>query len=89
MTVLTPPPTTLPATTPAALWHEYSRTGDARLRDRLVFTLAPLVRHAGAYTDAEAGAGLQALVEAIEDFAPERDGRLERHAWQRIRAALA
>jgi len=89
MTVLTPPPTPLPATTPMALWHEYHRTGDARLRDRLVFTLAPLVRHAGAIGDAEAGTGLQALVEAIEDFSPQRDGQLERHAWRRIRAALA
>lgn len=87
MTVLTPPPT-LPAASPAVLWHDYRRTGDTRLRDRLVFTLAPLVRHAGAQTDAEAGAGLQALLDAIDAFSPERDGTLERYAWRRVRDAL-
>jgi len=89
MTVLTPPPTTLPATTPVALWHEYHRTGDARTRNRLVFTLAPLVRHAGALTDAEAASGLQALLAAVEGYEPGRDGQIERHVWRAIRAALA
>ena len=74
--------------TPATLWREYRRSGDARVRDRLVFTLAPLVRHAGADDDAAAAAGLRALVDAVEAFAPERDGTLEQFAWTRIRASL-
>ena len=87
MTVLTPPPT-LPAASPAVLWQDYHRTRDTRVRDRLVFTLAPLVRHAGARTDAQAGAGLRALALAVDAFAPERDGSLERFAWRRVRAAV-
>jgi RNA polymerase sigma factor FliA len=88
MTVLTPHPT-LPAAPPAVLWREYRRTGDVRLRDRLVFTLTPLVRHAGATGPHDAEAGIEALLEAIEAFVPDRDGGLERYAWSRVRAALA
>ena len=88
MSVLTPHPT-LVAATPAVLWREYQRTGDTRLRDRLVFTLAPLVRHAGAVGEHDAEAGLEALLEAIDAFVPDRDGALERYAWSRVRAALA
>ena len=74
--------------TPATLWREYRRNGDPRVRDRLVFTLAPLVRHAGAEDDAAATAGLQALVAAVEAFTPERDGTIEQFAWSRVRASL-
>jgi RNA polymerase sigma factor FliA len=89
MSVLTPHPPTLPAATPAELWSAYRSTGDTRLRDRLVFTLAPLVRHAGASRPGDAEAGLEALMAAIEGFVPDRDGGLERYAWSRVRAALA
>jgi DNA-directed RNA polymerase specialized sigma subunit len=88
MSVLTPHPPTLPAA-PAELWNAYRSTGDVRLRDRLVFTLAPLVRHAGASGPGDAEAGLEALMAAIEAFVPDRDGGLERYAWSRVRAALA
>ena len=89
MTVLTPHPT-LPPASPAGLWREYRATGDARLRDRLVFTLAPLVRFAhAAGDDAGAEAGLLALLEAVDAYEPERDGALEPFAWARVRAALA
>ena len=74
--------------TPASLWREYRRSGDARVRDRLVFTLAPLVRHAGADDDEAATAGLQAILGAVEAFAPERDGTIEQFAWSRVRTAL-
>ena len=89
MTVLTPHPT-FPAASPTVLWREYRTTGDARLRDRLVFTLAPLVRFAGGRDDdATTEAGLVALVDAVDAFDPERDGALEPYAWARVRAALA
>ena len=74
--------------TPALLWREYRRSGDPRVRDRLVFTLAPLVRHAGADDDEAATAGLQALIGAVEAFAPDRDGSIEQFAWSRVRASL-
>jgi DNA-directed RNA polymerase specialized sigma subunit len=88
MPVLTLHPTQVVAA-PADLWHAYERTADARVRDRLVFTLAPLVRQAGAETADEAACGLQALVDAVDAYAPERDGPLESFAWRRVRAALA
>jgi DNA-directed RNA polymerase specialized sigma subunit len=74
---------------PASLWQAYQRTEDPRMRDRLVFTLAPLVRHAGAETGDAAARGLQALVDAVDAYEPERDGPLEPFAWARVRAALA
>ena len=82
------PHPTLPFASPAVLVRAYRRSGDVRLRDRLVFTLAPLVRHAGAADDAAAGAGLEALVDAVEAFEPERDGPIEQFAWARVREAL-
>jgi DNA-directed RNA polymerase specialized sigma subunit len=81
----------LPNMAPPSLvtvWRDYARTGDVRLRDRLAFTLAPLVRHAGARTQEEASAGLSALLAAIDSFAPERHGALELYAWARVRAVL-
>ena len=89
MASATPYPT-LPAASPAVLWREYRRTGDVRLRDRLVFTLAPLVRHAGteATDPGAAERGLAALVRAIDAYRPERDGTLERFAWLQVEAAL-
>ena len=88
MTVLTPHH---PVAAPSAgtVWQEYRRTGDRRLRDRLVFTLAPLVRHAGADTPEQASAGLAALFCAVDAYDPARDGTLEQHAWTQVRAALA
>jgi DNA-directed RNA polymerase specialized sigma subunit len=88
MSVVTLHPTPLTAA-PASLFEAYRRTEDARMRDRLVFTLAPLVRHAGAETGEEAAVGLQALLDAVDAYEPERDGPLESFAWARVRAALA
>jgi DNA-directed RNA polymerase specialized sigma subunit len=89
MTVLTPTPSFSTAS-PTGLWREYRTTGDARLRDRLVFTLAPLVRHAAGEVDAEgAERGLSALLDAVDAYEPARDGELERYAWCRVRAAFA
>jgi DNA-directed RNA polymerase specialized sigma subunit len=90
MSVLTLHPHATPATADAtALWHAYRRTTDARVRDRIVFTLAPLVRHAAGESDADVQRGLEALVDAIEAYEPGRDGSLERFAWSRVRSALA
>jgi RNA polymerase sigma factor for flagellar operon FliA len=88
MTVLTPKPT-LPAASPAVLWREYRASGDPRLRDRLIFTLAPMVRHAGAVDDGQVEAGLLALMATVDGYDAERDGTLELYAWSRVRAALA
>ena len=77
------------APSPAIVWQQYRRTGDRRLRDRLIFTLAPLVRHAGAKTPQEAQLGLSALFIAVETYSPSADGPIESFAWGEVRAALA
>ena len=82
-------PISVAAPSPAVVWQQYRRTGDHRTRDRLVFTLAPLVRHAGAKTAAEAGAGLHALIAAVETYSPDQHGPIESYAWTQVRAALA
>ena len=76
------------APSPAIVWQQYRRTGDRRLRDRLIFTLAPLVRHAGATSPEDAQLGLSALLYAVESYSPAADGPIESFAWARVRAAL-
>lgn len=76
------------APSPAIVWQQYRRTGDLRLRDRLIFTLAPLVRHAGAKTPEDAQLGLSALLIAVESYSPAEDGPIESFAWSEVRAAL-
>ena len=88
MSVLTLHPTQATAE-PVALWQAYRRTADARVRDRLVFSLAPLVRHAGAEDDKAMATGLNALLDAVDVYVPERHGSLVPFAWARVRAALA
>ena len=61
---------------------------ELRERDRLLFSLAPLVRHAGARTPDEVEAGMAALARAIDDHDPERHGALTSFAWRYVRAAL-
>jgi DNA-directed RNA polymerase specialized sigma subunit len=77
------------APSPAVVWQQYRRTGDTRLRDRLIFTLAPLVRHAGATTPEQAQIGLSALLVAVETYSPAADGPIESFAWTEVRAALS
>ena len=88
MSVLTLHPTQATAE-PVALWQAYRRTADARVRDRLVFSLAPLVRHAGAEDDEAMAVGLKALLDVVDVYAPERHGSLVPFAWSRVRAALS
>src|SRR3712207_7859783 len=62
-----PPRSTLfPYTTLFRSWQQYRRTGDISLRDRLVFTLAPLVKHAGGVSPEQAQVGLSALLRSEE-----------------------
>ncbi|MGH2875429.1 MAG: sigma-70 family RNA polymerase sigma factor [Solirubrobacteraceae bacterium] len=80
------------------LWQEYKRTGDRRLRDRLVLTFAPMVKYivyrkvreipARCDVDDFISCGLEALIRCIERFDPERGATLERFAWTRIHGAV-
>jgi RNA polymerase sigma factor FliA len=80
------------------LWLEYQVTGDARIKDRLVLSLAPLVkyivyrkiREVPAHLEADdfISAGLVALMGAIERWQPAKGATLEQYAWTRIHGAV-
>jgi RNA polymerase sigma factor FliA len=81
-----------------ALWREYRATGDSGLRDRLILTYAPLVKHLAykrirdlpAELEVEdlISAGLEALIASIDRFEPSRGATLEQFAWTRIHGAM-
>jgi RNA polymerase sigma factor for flagellar operon FliA len=80
------------------LWLEYRRTGDQKLRDRLILTYAPLVK----YVAGRLGSGLPAhvdegdlvsygllgLIGAIERYDPARDVKFETYAMARIKGQI-
>ena len=81
-----------------ALWRQYDRSGDERLRDRLVLTYAPLVKFivfrkigelpTSCEIDDLVSAGLEALIKAIDRFDPDKGATLEQFAWTRIHGAV-
>jgi RNA polymerase sigma factor FliA len=80
------------------VWMDYRRTGDQRLRDRLILTYAPLVKYVAgrlgsglpAHVDDEdlASYGLLGLIGAIERFDPTREIKFETYALGRIKGAI-
>ncbi len=80
------------------LWLEYRRTGDQKIRDRLILTYAPLVK----YVAGRLGSGLPAhvdegdlvsygllgLIGAIERYDPGRDVKFETYAMARIKGQI-
>jgi RNA polymerase sigma factor for flagellar operon FliA len=80
------------------LWSQYKRTGDARLRDRLVLTFAPMVKYivyrkareipARCEVDDFISCGLEALIRSIDRYDPGKGASLERYAWTRIHGAV-
>src|SRR5215218_1799870 len=80
------------------LWHEYRRTQDVRLRDRLIMTYAPLVKYnayrkvpelpASCQVEDFISCGLEALITAIDRYDPEKGATLEQFAWTRIHGAI-
>lgn len=80
------------------LWRQYNRSGDERLRDRLVLTYAPLVKFivyrkigelpASCEVDDLVSAGLEALIRAIDRYDPVKGATLEQFAWTRIHGAV-
>jgi RNA polymerase sigma factor FliA len=81
-----------------ALWRQYRRGGDAHLRDRLILTYAPLVKHLAYKRVRELpaeleiedliSAGLEALIASIDRFDPSKGATLEQFAWTRIHGAV-
>jgi RNA polymerase sigma factor FliA len=80
------------------LWTEYKRTGDPRLRDRLVLTFAPMVKYivyrkirempARCEVDDFISCGLEALIKSIDRYDPDKGATLEQFAWTRIHGAV-
>jgi RNA polymerase sigma factor FliA len=81
-----------------ASWEEYRRSGDLRVRDRLIFMLTPMVRYivhrkiraVPTHCDVEdfMSCGLEALIMAIERFDPDKGATLEQYAWTRVQGAV-
>jgi RNA polymerase sigma factor for flagellar operon FliA len=80
------------------LWEEYRESGDARLRDRLTLTFAPLVKSlafrkmrglpAHAQVEDLISSGLEALITALDRFDPAKGATLEQFLWTRISGAM-
>jgi RNA polymerase sigma factor for flagellar operon FliA len=81
-----------------ALWTEYKRTGDVRVRNRLVMTFAPLVKYivykkvrelpARCEVEDFISCGLEALMTSIDRYDPTKGATLEQFAWTRIHGAV-
>jgi len=80
------------------LWEQYHASGDARIRDQLVLTLAPMVKYivyrkvreipARCEVEDFISCGLEALMRSIDRYDPERGATLEQYAWTRIHGAV-
>jgi RNA polymerase sigma factor for flagellar operon FliA len=80
------------------LWRRYRATGDPRLRDRLIMTYAPLVKHivyrkirevpSHQEADDYISRGLEALITSIDRYDPSKGATLEQFLWTRIHGAV-
>jgi RNA polymerase sigma factor for flagellar operon FliA len=80
------------------LWHEYRTTGDVALRNRLVLTYVPLVKHIvykkirelppSCEVDDLISCGIESLIGAIDRWDPEKGAGLEPFLWTRIHGAV-
>jgi RNA polymerase sigma factor for flagellar operon FliA len=81
-----------------SLWQQYRQSGDGALRDRLVLTFAPLVKYivykkvrempARCEVEDFISCGLEALIQSIDRYDPEKGATLEQYAWTRIHGAV-
>src|SRR6201986_2372687 len=80
------------------LWQAYKQSGDARIRDRLVLTFAPMVKYivykkareipARCEVEDFISCGLEALIRSIDRYDPAKGATLEQFAWTRIHGAV-
>ncbi len=80
------------------LWKRYKETGDQRVRDRLIMTYAPLVKHivyrkirevpSHQEADDYISRGLEALITSLDRYDPDRGATLEQFLWTRIHGAV-
>ncbi|HEX4467618.1 MAG TPA: sigma-70 family RNA polymerase sigma factor [Solirubrobacteraceae bacterium] len=81
-----------------AIWRDYRATGERRTRDRLVFMFMPMVRYIVYRKVREVppqcevedflSCGLEALIQSIERYDPEKGATLEQYAWTRVHGAV-
>ncbi len=81
-----------------ALWREYKATGDIRLRNRLVLTYVPLVKHIvykkirelppSCEVDDLISCGIETLIGALDRYDPEKGASLDPYLWTRIHGAV-
>src|SRR5947199_10447435 len=79
------------------LWQAYKRSGNQRVRDRLVLTFAPMVKYivykkareipARCEVEDFISCGLEALIRSIDRCDPNKGDTLEQFAWTRIHGA--
>ena len=91
-------PKRLPTDELHKLWHQYKDTGDRGLRDRLILTLAPLVKFivyrkirdipARLEADDFISVGLEAIIASIDRYDPDKGATLEQFAWTRIHGSV-
>ena len=81
-----------------ALWKEYRRSGNRSLRNRLVLTYVPLVKHVvykklrelpvSCEADELISCGIEGLIAALDQYDPEKGAGLEPYLWTRIHGAV-
>jgi RNA polymerase sigma factor FliA len=81
-----------------ALWQQYKASGDISLRNRLVLTYVPLVKHivykklrelpASCEVEDLISCGIESLIPAIDRYDPAKGAALEPYLWTRIHGSV-
>jgi RNA polymerase sigma factor FliA len=81
-----------------ALWQQYKETGDIALRNRLVLTYVPLVKHIvykkirelppSCEVDDLISCGIETLIGALDRYDPKKGASLEPYLWTRVHGAV-
>ena len=80
------------------LWEQYKASGDLKLRNRLVLTYVPLVKHiaykklrelpASCEVDDLLACGIEGLIHALDRYDPAKGATLEPYLWTRIHGSV-
>ena len=81
-----------------AIWTEYRRTRDLTLRNQLVLSYVPLVKHvvykklrelpASCEAEELISCGIESLIAALDLYQPDKGASLEPYLWTRIHGAV-
>jgi len=80
------------------LWQQYKATGDVTLRNRLVLTYVPLVKHIvykkirelppSCEVEDLISCGIESMIGAVDRYDPGKGASLEPYLWTRIHGAI-